>query len=303
MSSNSYSSKLLRATLILPQGNFPGTASNTLMLVGYRMLAHIETASGYPATLNLTVFGMRQDDMNQVTILWAGPNTTAIPANPLIQLEASNDGVAWTQVFEGRFVEAAPDYTAAPNVAMKILAATGYGPNLQIAPPTSYPGVSQYAPSIVSVAQYIVGQMGFKLEVNGVTGNLSTPYYPGTYMDQFRELCKHANLDYYFDVNNVIAICPANTPRQNKAVPLFTPQSGLVGFPTVQRNGVHVDVLWTPALSIGGNLQIADSLVPGANGTWFANHAAHDLESLQPGGAWFSHIDCTNFGGLSVVPL
>jgi hypothetical protein len=31
---------MLRATLILPAGNFPGTTSNTLTLVGYRMLAH-----------------------------------------------------------------------------------------------------------------------------------------------------------------------------------------------------------------------------------------------------------------------
>lgn len=300
MSSGSYSSKLLRATLVLPQGSFPGSASssNTLTLVGYRMLAHIETASGYPTTLNLTVFGMRQDDMNQVTILWAGPNVTAIPAYPRIQLEASNDGVAWTQVFEGRFVEAAPDYTDAPNAALKIQAMTGYGLQLQIAAPTSYPGIRQYAPSVVSIAQYLAGQMGFKLENNGVTGSLSTPYFPGTYMDQFRELCKHANLDFYFDVNNVLAICPANTPRQNKAVPVFSPSSGLVGFPTVQRNGIHADVLWTPALSIGGNIQIAGSLVPGANGTWFANKVAHDLESLQPDGAWFSHIDCTNFGGI-----
>lgn len=289
---NPYSQKSLRATLILPQTNFPGTSSNTLTLVGYRMLAAIEQGGGYPNTLTLTVFGMRQDDMNAVTVLWAGATATAVNAEALIQLEASSDGVAWTQVFEGRFVEAAPDYTDAPNVHLHVLAQTGYGLQLQIAPPTSYRG----ATSIVEIAAYIAGEMGFTLQANGVTGSLSTPYYPGTYMDQFRQLCEHANLDFYFDGNNILAICPQGQPRQGLgAPPVFSPAlNNLVGFPTVQRFGIHVDVLWTPAFTLGGLLQVAGSIVPGANGTWLGFKATHNLESLQPGGAWFSHIDCTN---------
>ena len=76
---------------------------------------------------------------------------------------------------------------------------------------------------------------------------------------------------------------------------MFSPQlNNLVGFPTVQRFGIHVDVLWTPPLTLGGLLEVAGSIVPGANGTWLGFKATHNLESLQPGGAWFSHIDCTN---------
>ena len=289
---NPYSQKLLRATLILPQANFPGTSSNTLTLVGYRMLAAIEQGGGYPNTLTLTVFGMRQDDMNAVTVLWAGATATAVNAEALIQLEASSDGVAWTQLYEGRFVEAAPEYTDAPNVHLHVLAQTGYGLQLQIAPPTSYRGSA----SVAAIAAYIAGEMGFTLQANGVTGNLSTPYYPGTYMDQFRQLCEHANLDFYFDSNNILAICPRGQPRQGLgAPPVFSPQlNNLVGFPTVQRFGIHVDVLWTPPLTLGGLLEVAGSIVPGANGTWLGFKATHNLESLQPDGAWFSHIDCTN---------
>jgi hypothetical protein len=284
----SYSQKNLRATLILPTANFPGTTSNTLTLVGYRMSATIQAAGGFPNQLDLTIYGMRQADMNQVTILWSGSGVTSQNAKAFVQLEASPDGVAWTQVFDGVFLEAAPDYSAAPDVCLRIQAMTGLGAQLAIAPPTSYRG----ATSIASIAQFLAGKMGFAFENNGVAGNLASPYFPGTYMDQFRQLCDHANLDCYFDGNAVLAICPKNVPRQGKTVPVFSPTSGLIGFPRVQRFGVHVDVIFTPALTLGAFLTVAGSIVPGSNGSWFANSVTHELESLMPGGAWFSHVNC-----------
>jgi hypothetical protein len=289
--STSYSSKLLRATLILPAGTFPGTASNTLTLVGYRMVASVQGAAGFPNTLDLSIFGMRQADMNAVTILWAAAaaTPTAMNARALVQLEASSDGQSWAQVFEGTFVQAQPDYRSVPNAALRVQAMTGNGMQIQVAPPTSYRG----ATSIAAIATYIAGQMGFTLENNGVTGNLSTPYFPGTYMDQFRALCQHANLDFYFDGNATLAICPANQPRQGKPVPVLSPTTGLRGFPTVQQFGLHVDALFVPALTLGGQIQVAGSIVPGANGTWKPFSATHDLESLVPDGAWFSSLDCT----------
>lgn len=286
--SGSYGKKLLRATLILPEANFPGTASNTLTLAGYRMSAIIQGAANYPYSLDLTVYGMRQSDMNAVTILWSGATPTAQNSKALVQLEASPDGVAWTQVFEGTVLEAQPDYRSTPNVGLRLQSYTGNGAQIQVAAPTSYRG----AASIAQIAQYLAKRMGFTLENNGVTGNLSTPYYPGTYMDQFRQLCEHANLDFYFDGNAVLAICPKNAPRKGKTVPVFSPSSGLIGFPTIQRFGIHVDVIFTPALTLGGNIQIADSIVPSANGTWLPKMATHSLDCLMPGGAWFSSMDC-----------
>lgn len=286
---SSYTSKLLRVTMILPQANFPGTSSNTLILVGYRMLATIQAAAAYPNSLDLVIYGMRQADMNAVTILWAGPQRTAVPADALVKLEASADGQSWAQVFEGTFIEARPDYTQVPYANLHANAWTGNGMQIQVAPPSSYTG----ATSIAQIATYLAGKMGFALENNGVSGNLANPYFPGTYMDQFRALCEHANVDFYFDGNATLAICPKNQARENKPTPVFSPTSGLIGFPTVQRFGIHCDVLFTPGLTLGGNIQIQDSIVPGANGTWLPKSMTHTLESLQPGGRWMSSIDCT----------
>jgi hypothetical protein len=285
---NSYAAKLLRATLTLPEANFPGTSSNTLTLTGYRMLATVTGAANYPYSLDLTIFGMREEDMNAVTILWSGATRTAINARALIQLEASGDGGdSWTQVFEGTFNEAMPDYRSVPYANLRASAFTGNGMQMLPAAPTSYPGSA----SVGEIAAYLAGKMDFALENNGVTGNLANPYFPGTYMNQFRALCQHANLDFYFDGNATLAICPKNSPRLNKPVPVLSPSSGLVGFPTIQRYGIHVDALFTPGITLGGTVQVAGSIVPSANGIWFAMKSEHVLESLEPGGAWFSSLE------------
>lgn len=298
MSANSYSGKLLRATLILPTANFPGTSSNTLTLVGYRMSATITGTAAYPNQLNLIIYGMRQTDMNAVTILWGSATTTAAPARAFVQLEASPDGKAWTQVFEGTFIEAQPDYQSIPDVGLRVMAQVGYGSQIQIAEPTSYPGNA----SVVQIAQYLAGKMGFAFENNGVTGTLSTPYFPGTYMSQFKALCEHANLDFYFDGNATLAICPKNQPRQNKPVPILTPETGLIGYPTIQRFGIHVDALFTPALTRGGLIQVSGSQIPSANGTWLTTTVTHRLDCLMPDGAWFSSVGCTRPAGAAPLP-
>lgn len=286
---DSYAQKLLRATLLLPESNFPGTTSNTLTLVGYRMSASITAASGYLSTLDIAIYGMRQADMDACTIIFSDATPQLVNTRAQILLEASPDGgKTWTQVFEGTFVEAQPDYSNIPAAGFRALAMTGAGMKYQIAQPTSYPGQT----SIATIAQYLAGKMGFAFENNGVTGNLSTPYYPGTYMDQLQQLSKHANFDLYFDGNATLAICPKGKPRQGKAVPVFTPQSGLIGFPTIGRFGPNVDVLFTPALTVGGNITIAGSQVPGTNGTWLPFSITHDLECLMPDGSWFSRLKC-----------
>lgn len=293
---DSYGSKLLRATLILPEGNFPGTSSNTLTLVGFRMSATVQGAASYPNQMDLTIYGMQQVDMNAVTILWDLVNATAASARAFVTLEASSNGTAWTQVFEGTFIEAAPDYQAIPDASLRIQAQAGYGSQIQIATPASYTGQT----SVAVIAQYLAGQMGFVLENNGVTGNLSSPYYPGTYMDQFKALCEHANLDFYFDGNTTLAICPKNQPRQGNVMPVISPQTGLIGYPSIQRYGIHVDALFTPSLILGRPIQIQGSdTVPSANGTWFPVKVAHELDSLLPEGRWFSHMDCMRSSGVS----
>jgi hypothetical protein len=292
----SFTNKLLRASLILPQGNFPGTSSNTLVLEGYRMSARLTGAGNYTNQCELSIYGMKQADMNAVTVLWGqGGNPQNINAKAILVLE-SNDGSGYLQVFEGQFFDAQPDYKSLPDVNLHVTCMTGYGAQILPVQPSSFSG----AVDVAGLAEQLAGQMGFAFEDNGVTGQLHTPYYAGTLMDQFRELARDANFDYYFDAKGTLIICPSNQPRQSQNAVVLSPTSGLIGYVTLTRyGGVELDCLFSPAISLGSAVQVQGSQVPGTNGLWFPFKFVTELESIKPSGRWFSHLSCLPSPGVA----
>lgn len=289
MTMSSFTNKLLRASITLPQGNFPGTSGNTLTLEGFRMSATLKSSGNWTNFLSLDIFGMKQADMSAVSVIWAGPqaNSFSINTRAIIVLE-SNDGSGWLQIFEGQFQEAQANYNSMPDVCLHVEAATGYAAQWTRASPSSFPG----SVSVAGLAQQLASQMGFGFENNGVTGQLNSPYFAGTLMDQFRELARDANFDYYFDAKSTLIICPPGQGRLGKTAIAINKSSGLVGYPTIQRFGVQVKCLFSPAIELGSPITLSGTEVPGADGTWYPYSAVHELESLKPGGQWFSLLDC-----------
>jgi hypothetical protein len=289
--SGSFVNRLLRATLILPQGTFPGTDSNTLVLDNLRMSARLTGSGNWTNFCDLSIYGMRQVDMSAVTVLFGqGGTITAINARALLILE-SNDGSGWLQVFEGQFQQAQADYRSLPDVNLMINAATGAGQQYLAAQPSSFAG----SIDVVTVAELLASQMGFAFEDNGVEGTIATPYLSGTLMDQFRALALAGNFDYYFDAKSTLIICPKNEGRQDKTAIAVNPDSGLVGYPVLGQYGIDVDVLFSPAIELGSPITISNSQVPGADGTWYPRTAVHELETIKQGGRWFSHLQCSPF--------
>ena len=286
--SSSFTTKQLRASLILPQGTFPSTSNNTLVLTGLRMSAQMQFTGDLTNTCDLRIWGMRQADMNAVTILFGkGGQVININAVALLVLE-SNDGSGWLQVFEGQFTEGGPDYSQPPDVCLHVTAITGAGRQYLTASPSSYRGTQDAA----QLAQQLAQQMGFQFENNGVRAKLSNPYLPGTLMDQFRSLAEAVGFNYYFDAKSTLIICPTNQPRRGKVSIPINPQTGLVGYPKRTRFGLELAVLFSPAIELGSPIQVSGSTVQGCDGQWFPFSIMHDLESTVPNGRWFSELKC-----------
>jgi hypothetical protein len=286
---SSFTQKLLRASLILPQGTFAGTNNNTLVLTGNRMSATLERAGNFTNTCNLQIFGMKQADMNAVSVIfWQGGNVQSINARAVLKLEANNGG-GWLQIFEGQFQEGQPDYRAAPDVCLSLQASAGYGAQILSAAPSSTNGGADAA----TLAQQLATKMGFGFENNGVQATLQSPYLAGTLMEQFRDLADAAGFDYYFDAKSTLIICQRNQPRQNKTPAPVNAQTGMVGYPTIGRNGISVTVLFSPAIELGAPIKITGSQVPGADGLWFPYNSTDELESVKPNGRWFSTLLCS----------
>lgn len=286
---SSFVEKQLRVTLTLASGQFSGTNANTLTLSGLRMSAIIQAVKNFASQMDLNIFGMKQADMNALTVARWGPigtNAIALPNNIVI-LEV-NGGIGWTQIFSGNIIEASPEYRLMPDVPFHIQARFGYYAGNQAGTPLSYPNGVNAADAIQAVAT----AMGFNFQNNGVSVQLPAgSYWPGSNWDQLNAIATAANIDYY-TVNDSIVICPKNTPRQNIPIQYITPSTGLIGYPRIETAGIGIDVLFNPSLQAAGLLQISGSDVPAANGTWMPYSLQHSLSSVMPGGPWFSSLHC-----------
>lgn len=280
----SFTAKQLRFTLILasPNTTFPGTNSNTLQLTGVRSVCRIESTARQAWMADIKIYGMSQATMNALTVVWFKP--PAVKNNQII-VEANN-GDGWTQVFSGTMIEAQPDYRGAPDVFFHIQGYAGYLSQISAAPPSSYTGDT----SVATIVQSLAGAMGFAFENNGVTTTLSSPYLAGTYFDQLISVCKAANVDFYFQ-GSTLAICPAGGNRSKIPAVILGPDSGLIGYPVIERSGIALQALFNPAFANGGQIQV-QSDIPAAVGTWTVYRMIHYLDSLKPDGQWFTELHC-----------
>ncbi len=292
MSASSFTAKNLKVTLILAGTNsfFQGTNDNQLILSGMRMSATVQSVARLATQLDLSIWGMRAQDMNALTVAWANP--PAVRDHVVIVEADSGDG--FTKVFSGTILEAQPDFNSAPDVPFRLQAITGYFQKINPVPPTSYPGTVPINSVVADLAQ----KMGFGFTVDGnVTAVLASPYLWGTYYDQLQQACQAANADFYFQ-GSTIYVTRANLPRTQQPTVVLNAQSGLIGYPQYERAGLMVQCLYNPAILCGSPVDI-ESIVPSATGRWYPYSAEHVLESRVPNGDWISRLYCLRVVGES----
>jgi hypothetical protein len=300
MPQSSFATKSLRVTFTLTTGGTfdtptpGGTAGNVLKLAGLRTLACVR-GTGFPAwpDADLTVYGMRQSDMNALSSL--AYNTEQISRNNVL-IEADS-GNGFSAIFSGQIVNGYIDYAGAPEVCFRVQARALYLQSLTSNGPLSFPG----ATSAAGIINQLAVSAGYSFENNGVNAQLSSPYYGGSVGDQINQIVKHIGCDMYIE-GQVLAIAPKGKPRSTPSFTL-TPGSGLVSYPLADARGyIQVRALFNTAFHFGGPITIAGSdvvldpsgktqlLNARANGNWYVGSIQHNLEALKFGGAWFSDM-------------
>lgn len=282
--------KQLRFVITLGTGKFGSSEHDQITLQGFRATADIDKAGGMMmGTLRAKIYGVKQADMNSVTTLQWKPGTL-IPNT--VEVYAI-DGAVETLVFAGNIVNAWADYQSMPDVYLHIQAQSAFFNALKAVPPRSFKG----GVDVASVMAQIARDLGYVFENNGVNTQLTDIYLPNTGMEQAKDLGRAAGCDLYLD-DKILAITPPNVPRK-VLIPLISPTSGLVGYPTFDGVGVNFQILFNPAVTFGGSIKL-ETDVQQAAGEWVVTSVGHRLESEKPGGAWFSTIR-GNANGLAVV--
>ncbi|MGZ9710445.1 baseplate hub protein [Glaciimonas sp. GNP009] len=280
----SIAKKRIDVTITLGSGNFGSSGSNSVTLSRHHVVADVVNAGGESmGALQMRVYGLTQGMMNQLTVV--GPIATATRDQNKITLTAGDDITGMKTLYVGTIDQAWGDYHDAPDIFFNLVGLAGLDAAVKPVAPSSYQGAADVTTILSSLAK----TMGVALENNGVSGQLSNPYFPGTALTQLKDCAQAADFRYTLDLS-VLAVWPKNGFRAGPPV-VISPDTGMVGYPSFTSNGLTLVTLLNPDIRLGGQVKVQSSLAP-ACGIWTTVKVSHALESERAGGSWFTQIEC-----------
>ncbi len=287
-----------------------GSTYNTITIRGLRASANIENAGGAMlGTLNAQIYGVPMSDINKLTsqqwkraLIGAGSTDFS---EYTVQVFAI-DGTQESLIYNGDVLNCWGDFTGIPDACLNVQAVLGYTALVNPANPLSISADT----TVGTAMKKIASEMGFSFQNTSASGTLLNTtvkkgsYFGNTAMEQARSLMDAYHFWMYLDSSTnppTLAIVPQGDARQQQAVPLITPQTGLQGYPLLSSTGVTFQTLFNPSILLGAELKIGNSSVLPANGTWTAVSISHALSSQMPGGPWFTAVQAVSskFGQLN----
>ena len=284
--SGSFAKRRIDVTFTRGAGTFTESGTDRVTVSGLRVSCQITKAGGASmSAAHVRVYGLTLSLMNQLATLGRLPGIGTLNS---ITISAGDDASGMGVVFTGNIAEAWADLNAAPQTAFEVMAYVGLGDALQPVPPTSYQGAASVPVIMASLATL----MGLAFENNGVTAVLANPYFPGTARDQALRCVQAAGIEWNGGDNGVVAIWPRGGSRGG-TIPLVSPQTGMIGYPTYTRFGVALRMLFNRNIAFGALIKVESSQAP-ACGQWRIYSLNYELESETPGGAWFTICEGAN---------
>jgi hypothetical protein len=283
----SYTLKTIQLTITLGKGNF-SQGGNTKTIEGLACDATIQKP-GLPEknSAAIKVWGLSYEDMAQLTMLAFRPLESH---HNLISIKAGEKGGALPLVFAGEIVSASADFNAAPDVCMDFEADTGSYPQQISAPVATVKGEAQ-ADQLFS---QFADTAGYTFKNEGVTASVQNAWFPGSPIDKMTKLARDIGCELLIDDGQIV-ILPAGQARAGNAV-LLSRDTGLIGYPTFNQDGISCRCIFNPNLAYGGLIKVEKSIVPKANGAWRITKLTHHITAYVPGGGnWESQIEAAPY--------
>ena len=284
---DSFSIKSIEVRVTLGKGTF-SEGGNTKIIEGLACDVAIQKP-GLPEknSASVKIWGLKYEDMAQLTMLAFKPLESQ---HNLISIKAGVEGQNLALVFQGEITSAFADFNAAPDVCMEFEADSGSYPH-QIATPTTT--VSGEASADKLFAQF-AGEAGYTYKNEGVTASVQNAWFPGAPIDKVSKLARDIGCELLID-DGTIVVMPAGQARAGNTV-LLTKDTGMIGYPTFNQDGIICKCLFNPDLQYGGLIKV-ESIVPKASGVWKITKLNHSLSAYNPqGGPWESEIEAAYAG-------
>lgn len=271
--------KTIRTTIILAEGEFED-GTNTRIIEGLATTVDV-TKNGLPEknTAKIKIANLAMSDMEQMTFLAFRPLQNR---KNKIMVEAGNQGEELSMVFKGDITSSFPDFSSAPDVFFHIEAMTAGWSLCMNTSPTSVDGEMP----VSQLMQKWATEAGFGLINNGITASVQNSTYNGSPIEQAQQCADEVGIELLIDDEN-FTIQSWDNPRGDAV--LLNPQSGLVGYPSFNNDGISARCFYDPKLKLGGQVKI-ESIVPRASGYWKLTKLTHALTAYT-NGAWMSSFD------------
>lgn len=282
----SFTKKIIRVGLKLRQGSFKGGAGNEQIIEGLE--THVEIDKPGEPDQNkavVEIYNMSLDSMQQLTSLAFKPLQAQ---KNLIAILAGDEQEGLSLAFAGEIEAAYADFSGAPTVKFRIEAAAAGYPALKASPPVAVKG-SQTAESLI---KQFSGEIGYSFQNNGVTASVRNMVLNGSPIQKMRAVANAVGCELLIDDNRV-RIQPYNKALNGGNAVLLSPDSGMIGYPGFNSDGITAKCLYNPDLELGGLVEVK-SIVPGASGTWKITHLKHELVAFSNGAEpWFSEVEAS----------
>jgi hypothetical protein len=281
-----FTQKLLSFTFDLANGDRV-TVSGLRASVTVTMGGQIDQGS-----LDCSIYGLTMSLTNQLSTL--GQLIPEVRRN-FISVSAGDSVNGQSVVYQGVIFNGWADFASMPNNAFRISCPTAGHTRLQPIPPTTIKGAADVATIMSSLAE----QAGYHFENDGVQQQIFDPYFPGSAGEQIDRVGAKAGINWHVDsTTNTLAIWPKGTAR-GSLIPLVSPDTGMIGYPTFYSNGIEVTTVYNPSIRFGQRIQVQSSLPP-ASKKWDIISLVHELDSMVPGGAWRTRLKTVYPGQLAV---
>lgn len=283
-----FQARRVDASFKLAAGLFGPTLNDTVTYSGLRCEASINNIAGASLnSLQLRIYGMSESVMSQLSTI--GISITLTPRN-LVTLSASNSSGGMSQVFQGTIANAWIDYSGAPDVSFNVEAYAGLFEQVKSVAVNSYKGSVAVADIISALAKSI----GFAFTNNGVTAQLSNPYFAGSALTQIKDCAEHAKIGY--DISNgMVQIWPSGGAVDDVSF-LISPETGLVGYPVFSKLGIDIQAEFNADIKLGRRLQVRSSVPQACRDTWYCQMARHEISAQVPNGPWFTYAQLAGEG-------
>lgn len=286
----SFIERNLKLVFIKTSGTFVASDSNQMTVTGLRVQCNIINCGGVTmGEAQLRVYGLTKAHIEDLSALNSG---FMVQRAIRLDIHASDDNGGFNLIFSGQIMLSQIDLNNAPESALIIMARAGLLQVVQPTTPTSYPSRVSHLTVLADLAK----SAGLDFEPNGMPVMFDSLYLYGSSREQMLRCADAAGANISIELNKLIVWPRLGIRGNTGTVPLVSPATGLVGYPTYSDMGIAIKTLFNPFIRLA-QLVTVESSLSFANGSWGAYYVRHELESQTPNGKWFTHFNGAPYTG------